>query len=207
MGGCEHPVTPVDGAILDADLWIDSVDADLGRDSDLDAHDTWVGDPLECGYPTAGYGYIEGRVLEPFLLRDCDGQEVHLSRRWCGQEATIIHLSVAWCGTCEADTARLNSEVMEALEGEAVQLVEVLVERAPGVVATEGDCSYWQSSFDPPVTTYIPPSQSLGPALDLLTDADALPLTVVVDDLGIIRVWSGATIPSNLVDRVVEILE
>lgn len=208
--GCDRPRTVIDAGSPDRD--VEGSASDANHDVELvhdtgDAGDAGEEDPLECGYPSDGYGFIEGRVLEPFLLRNCDGEEIHLSRLWCGQQATIVHLSVAWCSTCEPDSDRLNSEVMQALDGEAIQLVEVLVESMPGVVPTEADCSQWQSSFEPPLTTYVPPNQNMHPALDLLIGADALPLTVVVDSLGIIRVWSAPSIPSNLVERLVEILD
>jgi hypothetical protein len=192
------PVSNDGGVSIDASS---DADADGEGEADLDA-DRAEPEPLECGYPDTGYGYRPGRALDPFSLETCEGQETNLPRLWCGNEVTIVHLSVAWCGTCLSSTHRLLRDVMAELEGEPVALVEILLEDQPGEVAGAEACFWWQDYFSTTLTTFIPPEGVLDGPLLWLASEDVIPLTMVLDATGEIVIWSGLSLPDDLLDQV-----
>lgn len=178
-------------------------DTDRAIDADTDSDPDEEPDlPIECGYPTEGYRFREGRVMPPFWLWTCDGEETNLPRLWCGHEATIVHFSVAWCGSCMSTIHQLQTEVMPELEGETVALVEVLLEDEPGEVAGTELCGWWRDYYEPPVETHIPPDGRItGPLLELSMQ-EAMPVTLVLDDEGVIRIWSPIIVPFDLVEQI-----
>ena len=179
---------------------------DAAEDAVGDEADEGTADSgLACGYPGAGYGLGEGSALEPFELWTCGEDLRSLPELWCGNRATVLHFSVGWCFSCTESTY----EVMRALgtlDEQDVALVEVLAEDSAHETATAEVCRSWELHFDQPVDVYIPPEGTIrGPLLRVLTAA-SLPLTVVLDRHGIVRLWSPAAVPADLADRIREIV-
>ncbi len=206
-----------DGTESDADVPVVDADRESEPDSDLEEDadeevDAEVDEdeepelPLECGYPESGYGRILGRPLMPFRLWTCEGEETNLPRLWCGNSATIVHLVVAWCGSCYSNTHDLMTQVLPDLEGEGVGMIEIVLEDDPDEVADLELCGWWRDYLDPPITTHVPADGVLVDPLHEFLHTEAMPLTIVLDAEGVIRIWQPAFIPWDMADQIREIL-
>ena len=218
---------PLDGDAWEQDADADSAtgdadspqDSDVTRDSGLDGDGELEADvdadvdeeeepglPLECGYPESGYGRILGRPLMPFSLWTCDGEETNLPRLWCGNSATIVHFVTAWCGTCYTNTHDLATYVMPELEGEDVGWVEIVLEDDPGEIADLELCGWWRDYFEPPITTHVPVDGVLVDPLREFLRTESMPLTLVLDSEGEIRIWQPVFIPWDLAAQIREFI-
>lgn len=217
LAGCD-PIEPYDDILppprdggTDRQLPPDDAEPDSDRDGgepDDGGSDSGPEDLLECGYPASGYGIWSGRNLEPFALWTCGEERTTLPRLWCDRGATIVHLNVAWCGICLASTHRILADVMPRLEGRDVALVEIVVEgTVPGVAADAEICAWWEDYFEDRIEAHVPVDGSTSGALWRLAASDTLPLTLVLDRHGTIRVWSGLVLPEDLAEQILGILD
>jgi thiol-disulfide isomerase/thioredoxin len=207
LGGCPQTAPGHDDEPLDAGSDGPETETDADRDApDGDGERDADEDPPACGYPGSGYGLVEGTVLAPFDLWDCEGQRTSLPELWCGSRVTIIHFSTGWCTFCEQAAESLVDIVLEPLAGEPVAAFEVFFENDPGEVATTADCGEWQARLAGALPTYVPPDARLAGALADLTEAVTPPVAIVLDATGEIRMWDRIGAPQFIEENMQELL-
>jgi hypothetical protein len=206
---CCTNTTPRDNPDADADTGAGDADAadargDADDDPRSDADDEV---PVECGYPTEGWGVHPGDVLAHFDLETCAGESTTFSALWCGHDLTVVHVSTAWCPLCVDATAILLRDVMSQLGGENVALVELLVEgHEHETVATTADCREWSGAFSPDAPTYVPPGGVVEGALRDVFRAMPAPSTFLVDPQGVIRFRTTIALPDRVEEQTAQLL-
>lgn len=118
---------------------------------------TSSGGPVDCEYPTSGFGvnignHVQGNLAwqgyaegadSPGTISiqdyfDCDGSK--------GINALLIVSSATWCGACQQEAADLPSHAA-AFAQKGIRVLTLMVENAAGQPATLSTATSWRSNF------------------------------------------------------------
>lgn len=141
----------------------------------------------------------EGDPYPAVRVQDCDGNEVEL-RSWLGaHDASYVTFGAQWCTACQEEAPVINRELVDGLasRGEAVGVVQILVENQPDEPPPASLCAAWQGDLGARYTVLVDTRQEhLEPLFG--GAVGTLPLHLVVTRDGVIRYRKLGAIPTDV---------
>ena len=143
-----------------------------------------------------------GDVLADFEIPDCDGAGVSLSSVLAGAEAVLINFGAGWCTECIAEAPMLEAEIHGTYGPRGLRVVQVLLQDANLAPITRLECRRWRERFS---LTFPVLADTPQDTADIVGDA-GVPLNLLVDKGGVIRMRVHGELPGDLRDRIEALL-
>jgi len=132
-------------------------------------------------------------------VRDCDGNEVGLRAWLAGHDASYVTFAAQWCVACQEEAPIINRELVDGLasRGDAVGVVQVLIENQPDEAPPQSLCAAWRDDLDARFAVLVDTRQEhLAPLFG--TAVGTLPLHLVVTGDGVVRYKKLGAIPTDI---------
>ncbi len=143
----------------------------------------------------------EGDLWPALKVRDCAGGEVDMRALLADHDATFVTFGAQWCAACQKEAPDINTKLVDGFEGEAVGVVQLLIEGQPGVAPAQSLCEAWRDELDARFTVLVDVDQTH--LADFFGGAVAtLPLHYVVTRDGTVRYRKLGELPADIADIV-----
>jgi|GEM_PF-1245112 len=150
-------------------------------------------EPVGDGLVAAGDPYPDVTV------QDCAGNEVNL-RAWLGQhDASFVTFGAQWCVACQEEAPVINRELVDGLasRGDAVGVLQLLVENQPDEPPPQSLCAAWRDDLQARYVVMVDTRQEhLAPLFG--SAVGTLPLHLVVTRDGVVRYKKLGALPTDV---------
>ena len=152
----------------------------------------------DCAYPGGPYGFSEGDVIDNFVVKGCDGQDVEfaefLNRRADTGElnrGVILALGAGWCVPCQEEAMHF-AEIAAEHRDEGIEFIHLLHQDFQAPNPPNADtCSVWYEDLaQQQYPILYDPTDSVDELIKPPGD-DSLPWVLAVDANGHIRFKEG----------------
>lgn len=148
----------------------------------------------------AGSGLIgEGDPYPAVRVQDCDGNEVDLRAWLANHQASYVTFGAQWCTACQEEAPIINRELVDGLasRGDAVGVVQILVENLPDEPPPASLCAAWRDDLEARYAVLVDTRQEhLEPLFG--GTVGTLPLHLVVTGDGVVRYRKLGAIPTDV---------
>lgn len=141
----------------------------------------------------------EGDPYPAVRVQDCDGNEVDLRAWLATHQASYVTFGAQWCTACQEEAPIINRELVDGLasRGDAVGVVQILVENLPDEPPPASLCAAWRDDLEARFAVLVDTRQEhLEPLFG--GTIGTLPLHLVVTGDGIVRYRKLGAIPTDV---------
>ncbi len=158
--------------------------------------------PADWTYPLGPYGKKVGERFADFELNDCDGKSVRFGDILGDASVVLFNVGAGWCKPCLDEAEILESQVYRPHCASGLRVVQVLKSDDDDGPATTTFCSKWRDRWGMTFPVLIDPLFETS----RYVDASGFPLNMLVDHTGVIRYVHTGDVPSDLNQRIGELL-
>jgi len=141
----------------------------------------------------------EGDPYPAVKVSDCDGNEVDLRSFIAAHDASYVTFGAGWCVACQEEAPVINRELVDGLaeRGDAVGVVQILIENQPDEAPPQSLCADWRDDLEARYTVLVDTRQeNLAPFFG--GAVGTLPLHLIVTRDGVVRLKKLGAIPTDI---------
>jgi len=141
----------------------------------------------------------EGEAYPAVKVRACDGSEIDMRALLAQHDASYVTFGAQWCVACQEEAPVINRELVDGLasRGDAVGVLQILIENQPDEPPPQALCAAWRDDLSARYVVLVDTAQeNLAPFFG--SAVGTLPLHLVVTRDGIVRYKKLGAIPTDI---------